>query len=228
MRKTKEKGSKQQIVANEANKSIVPLNGEEEALLAKWKVKWEELRVPIYFKEGENGLEIQTRGNRGTEDDKALLMRAVACELIGSNDFIFALSLMQQYLNVSTPGESMDKTINEGNMYLKAMKTFKPQDDVEVMLLTQILSLQTLGMKCMARAANLENSTVNVDRNVNNLTKLLRLQHETFETLNRYRRKGAQQVVVQHVQVNQGGQAVVGAIQQGGGGAIGKNGGSTP
>ncbi|MFI0435969.1 MAG: hypothetical protein ACH350_09670 [Parachlamydiaceae bacterium] len=228
MSKTKEKRNKQEVAATETDKSIVPLNVEEEALLAKWKEKWKELHVPINFKEGENGIEIQTRGNRGTEDDKALLMRAVACELIGANDFIFALSLMQQYLGVSTSGESTDKTINEGNMYLKAMKAFNAQDDVEVMLFTQILSLQALGMKCMARAANPENSTLNVDRNVNNLTKLLRLQHETVETLNRYRRKGAQQVVVQHVQVNQGGQAVVGAIQQGGGGAIEKSGGSTP
>jgi hypothetical protein len=78
----------------------------------------------------------------------------------------------------------------------------------------------------MSRAANSENSTINIDRNVNNLTKLLRLQHETIETLNRYRRKGTQQLIVQHVNVNQGGQAIVGAVQQGGDND--KNRGSTP
>ena len=37
-----------------------------------------------------------------------------------------------------------------------------------------------------------------------------------METLKRYRTGGQQKVIVEHVTVNQGGQAIVGAVSQGG------------
>jgi len=48
--------------------------------------------------------------------------------------------------------------------------------------------------------------------------KLLRLHNETIEALSRYRRGGEQKVVVQHVNVNNGGQAIVGNVEARGGG----------
>ena len=44
--------------------------------------------------------------------------------------------------------------------------------------------------------------------------KLLRLHNETVDTLGRYRRNGEQKVVVQYVNVQNGGQATVGAVIQ--------------
>ena len=38
------------------------------------------------------------------------------------------------------------------------------------------------------------------------------------DTLTRYRRKGEQKVIVQHANVNDGGKAIVGNFQNGGGG----------
>jgi hypothetical protein len=207
---------------------LIPLNAAEEALLTKWQEKWKEIHPLFCLKQRGDGIEFSVHGSRGAEEEKSLLMRAAACESIGTPDFAFALSLIQQYVNVVLAENHADKIVEASNLYIKAMHNFQPQDEIESMLLTQFLSLQDLGMKCMARAANPASSTINVDRNVNNLNKILRLQHETLESLNRYRRKGTQQVVVQHVQVNQGGQAIVGAIQQDGGGVCGKNGGSTP
>lgn len=46
--------------------------------------------------------------------------------------------------------------------------------------------------------------------------KLLRLHNETLLTLNRYRRKSDQIVVVQHVNVHDGGKAIVGHVDGGG------------
>ena len=50
--------------------------------------------------------------------------------------------------------------------------------------------------------------------------KLLRLSNETIETMNRFRRGNEQRFVVQHqyVQVNEGGQAIVGSQLNNGGG----------
>ena len=42
--------------------------------------------------------------------------------------------------------------------------------------------------------------------------KLLRLHNETVEALSRYRRKGERRVVVQHVTIEGGGQAIVGGM----------------
>ena len=66
-------------------------------------------------------------------------------------------------------------------------------------------------MEFLIRMTNPKQTTVGVDLNINRSTKLMRLYNETFETLNRYRRKGKQKIVVQHVNVNSGGQAIVGS-----------------
>jgi hypothetical protein len=54
---------------------------------------------------------------------------------------------------------------------------------------------------------------------VNALNKSARTFAAQVDTLKRYRTNGEQVVKVQHVVVNDGGQAIVGNVQQGGGGA---------
>ena len=53
----------------------------------------------------------------------------------------------------------------------------------------------------------------------------IRLHNETIETLSRYRRGGEQKVTVQHVNVNDGGKAIIGNVS--GVGETNKNGGTT-
>lgn len=210
-----------------ASTEIVPLNSSERLLISQWKEKCQKFNIPLFLKEGEKGFEIDFQNNRGTNEEKLNLLAAFLSKSTGSVDCVFALSLLQQHLSVAVSGDDTKRLTSQSNAHIQTLASLNPQDEVEGMLLTQILSLQSLGMRCMSIAANPENSTVNVDRNVNNLTKLLRLQHEAIETLNKHRRKGTQQLLVQHVNVNQGGQAIVGAVQQGGGGKC-KNEGSTP
>ena len=57
-----------------------------------------------------------------------------------------------------------------------------------------------------------------VDSCINRSSKLTRLYNETLEALMRYRRKGEQKVIVQHVNVNDGGRAIVGNFDASGGG----------
>ena len=56
------------------------------------------------------------------------------------------------------------------------------------------------------------------------LNKLARTFASQVEALKKYRSGGEQTIKVQHVTVNEGGQAIVGNVSQGGGGT-GKNGG---
>ena len=59
-----------------------------------------------------------------------------------------------------------------------------------------------------------------VDVNINRVTKLMRTYAAQVEALNKYRNKGKLQLTVKHqnVNVNDGGQAVIGDIGGGGNG----------
>jgi hypothetical protein len=52
---------------------------------------------------------------------------------------------------------------------------------------------------------------------MNRATKLCRTYTSLVEALTKYRTKGQQKITVQHVNINDGGQAVIGDITQGGG-----------
>lgn len=100
-----------------------------------------------------------------------------------------------------------------------ALLSLEPKDEIEGMLCSRLLVLHNQYMTFMARASNPEASTVDIDTQINRATKLMRLYNETVDALNKHRRKGEQRVVVQHVQVNDGGKAIVnGQVNQGGGG----------
>lgn len=95
----------------------------------------------------------------------------------------------------------------------------KPADEFEGMLISRILVLHNQAMHFMSIAAASGQAQALIDLNINRASKLMRLQNETQEVLNRYRRKGEQKVIVQHVNVNNGGQAafVAGDLNRGGG-----------
>jgi hypothetical protein len=63
-------------------------------------------------------------------------------------------------------------------------------------------------MQYLSKADNC-NMLTQSDFYMKNALKLLRLHNETLESLNRHRRGGEQRVIVQHVQVSEGGQAIV-------------------
>ena len=83
-------------------------------------------------------------------------------------------------------------------------------DPTERRLLAQAEELFNLGMDCLARSRS-ASLLCHTESFTSQATKLLRLHNETVEALARYRRRGEQKVVVQHVTVNGNGPAVVGA-----------------
>ncbi len=80
----------------------------------------------------------------------------------------------------------------------------KPQNAIEWMLCAQLALLHFQGMQHLGGAEKAD-WRQDIGFDLNAAIKLLRLQHETLEALMRYRRKGEQRVVVQHVNVNDGG-----------------------
>ncbi len=88
------------------------------------------------------------------------------------------------------------------------------------MLAGQLVAANAAAMECYRRAMIGEQSFEGRKENLNQANKLSRTYVTLLEALNRHRGKGGQQkVTVEHVHVHSGGQAVVGAVQAGGGAA---------
>jgi hypothetical protein len=93
-----------------------------------------------------------------------------------------------------------------------------PKDELESMLAGQLVAANAGAMKCYRRAMIDEQSFEGGKENLNQANKLSRTYVTLLEALNRHRGKGTQQkVTVEHVNVHAGGQALVGAVQAGGG-----------
>ena len=90
-----------------------------------------------------------------------------------------------------------------------------PKDELEGMIAAQMVAVHLISMEMSGRCM-LEGQTVDgINANVNRMTKLMRTFTNLLEALQKYRGKCNQTIQVQHVQVNDGGQAVVGNVQGG-------------
>jgi hypothetical protein len=90
-----------------------------------------------------------------------------------------------------------------------------PKDELEGLLAVQMIGVHSLAMQCLKRASR-ENRMDGMDAHINHATKLLRTFTTQMEALNRHRGKVGQQMVVGNVNVNEGGQAIVGPVSHDG------------
>jgi len=114
-----------------------------------------------------------------------------------------------------------DKAESKFNVCCQSLSDAEVKDITEARLVLQANSLYSQGMKCLERG-EASDKFKGMDFFMKYGIKLLRLHNETIETLSKYRRGGEQRVIVQHVNVNQGGQAVVCGVSEGGGDATKK------
>ena len=91
----------------------------------------------------------------------------------------------------------------------------KPKDELEGMLAAQMIAVQVTSMNMSSRIMTKGQSREGITSYVNNMTKLMRTFTTQLEAFQKYRGKCNQTIQVQHVQVNDGGQAVVGNVQGG-------------
>jgi hypothetical protein len=96
-------------------------------------------------------------------------------------------------------------------------KEMLPCDEAEAMLIAQMIETHELAMTFARRLKHVENIPQQ-DSAVNGLTKLTRTYAAQMASLKHYRTGGEQRVIVQRVDVREGGQAVVGVVNSGKGG----------
>jgi hypothetical protein len=88
-----------------------------------------------------------------------------------------------------------------------------PKDEIEAMIAAQLIAAHNAAMECYRRAMIGEQTFEGHRENLTQANKLSRTYAVLLDALNRHRGKGQQKVVVEHVHVHAGGQAVVGAVE---------------
>ncbi len=108
------------------------------------------------------------------------------------------------------------------------VKGVEPKDQVEAMLAAQMAAVHMATM-AFARRLNHVETLPQQDSAERAFNKLARTFAAQVEALRRHRTGGEQKVTVEHVTVNEGGQAIVGNVARGpGGGRADKNSKATP
>jgi hypothetical protein len=95
-----------------------------------------------------------------------------------------------------------------------ALHGIGPKDALEGMLAVQMVAAHMMAMECLKRAALPNQIDLGVEVNVNRGTKPIRTFASLTDALSRYRGKGEQKMIVEHVHVHKGGQAIVGPVTQ--------------
>ena len=130
-------------------------------------------------------------------------------------------SIVQVAAGTDLHGDDVADALPRVRAAVEAMTGIEPGDVIGDMIASQLLSAHMLALDCYRRAAG-GGELVAWREAVNQANRLSRTSAALVEALNRHRGKSGQQTVrVEHVTVNDGGQAIVGAVVPGekGGGA---------
>jgi hypothetical protein len=134
---------------------------------------------------------------------------------MGTTDKDFHLGLVGQIACLGSHARKVDST--NSNFVVSVVRSVQPRDELETMLATQMGAIHAATMMMARRFNHVENIRQQdaAERALNKLARTFAMQ---MDTLKRYRTGGQQRVTVEHVTVNSGGQAIVGAVTTGGGG----------
>jgi hypothetical protein len=119
--------------------------------------------------------------------------------------------ILSQLVKASVNGEKPD-AVNLAFM-ISMVKSIKPRDSVEAMLVAQMVSVHVMAMRCAHHLANAEDIP-RQDSAGRALGRLTRTFPAQIEALNRYRSNGEPAITVQNVSVGDGGKAIVGNVTQ--------------
>jgi hypothetical protein len=119
--------------------------------------------------------------------------------------------ILRQLVKASVSGEKPDE-VNLAFM-ISMVKSIKPRDSVEAMLVAQMVSVHVMAMRCAHHLANADDLAQH-DSAARALGRLARTFPAQIEALTRYRSQGEPAITVQNVKVEDGGKAIVGNVTQ--------------
>jgi hypothetical protein len=132
----------------------------------------------------------------------------------GASDPEVAARLAQQVISVlSLPtnlGEE-EKTRRVGSA-LSLLKQIEPQNELEGLLASQMIGVHETVMECLQQSRLPAQTPAGRDMNLKHAVKFMGLFTKQLEALERMRGKGQQKMTVERVNVESGGQAIVGNV----------------
>jgi hypothetical protein len=131
-------------------------------------------------------------------------------QTLGVKDKDCAVMLMSQLPAASYKFTPENEVLINGVM--AAVSEINPRDPVESMLAAQMVSCHTQIMRLLEKVSSKDLTAELVDKYLRLADRLTRTYARQMEVLSTYRRKGKQKMIVEHITVNNGGQAIVGNI----------------
>ena len=130
---------------------------------------------------------------------------------LGATDREAMDGILRQLVRASVSDGSPD----EANLsfMISMVKSIRPRDSVEAMLVAQMVSVHVMAMRCAHHLANADDLAQH-DSAARALGRLARTFPAQIEALNRYRSHGEPAITVQNVSVGDGGNAIVGNVTQ--------------
>ncbi len=129
---------------------------------------------------------------------------------------------MVDCLKVSDPNTAYDlienaaatRTVKDSNKIFSEIRDLDPQTPLESMLASQMVAIND-SIGALMRNAMFEGQNIlGRESNINIATKLQRTFLQQIDAYQKLKGKGQQTVTVKHVTVNEGGQAIVGNVEQ--------------
>ena len=190
---------------------------EEKARIANYYKQSERKPVKVKIAKSDSGEPQITR-----QELKGQLYEAKMLEALGTPDSDLQNRLLEQVVYtfngaVSDGVLDNDKVVSAYNHTMAILSGIQPQDELEGMLAVQMIGVHNMAMDCMGKATRTDRVD-SMSTYMNVATKSLRTFAAQMEALKKYRTGGQQKMVVEHAHVNEGGQAIVGNVNQGGGG----------
>lgn len=161
------------------------------------------------------GLKIS--GSQETGQKVTVSHDAALCEVFGTSVPEQAQAFLGHCLKVLKPDEaSDDHPGNDERLFMfSIINDMAPRDPVERMLAVQMAATHVATIRSARWLANTKNIP-QVQAHYSGYNKLARTFAAQVEALRKHRTGGKQTVTVQHVNVGDGGQAIVGNVQTGG------------
>jgi hypothetical protein len=157
------------------------------------------------------GIKLDDEGRLEIDHPEKAIGASLLMESCGTADGAFLTPLLNQLANATGKGKNVSEA--DLNFVLSVIADIKPRDQLEAMLASQMACVHIASMT-FARRLNHVDNIQQQDSAEKAYNKLLRTFTSQMEALRKYRTGGEQKVTVQHVQVNEGGQAIVGNVSK--------------
>jgi hypothetical protein len=167
------------------------------------------LKNKIMLRKRDDGnIEFQSFVEAATEDEHKAFINNLY-DTVGTVDSDLSSILLEKLLGLYGTQNFSSKDMNGALGFLQDMQ---PKDPAEAMLLTQMYGTHLLACRTMGNANISDQASEGVANNIAQATKLSRTYMAQMEALKKYRGKGQQKITVEHVNINEGGKAIIGDI----------------